>query len=166
MKHEPKSTEGVDMRVTAITVVLVTMATVPLLVHAEWKRVPSSGKQLEIVVVKHPRSEAIRKKGRGLYATLNKIKKEPDFINNGYGSSPSQARYKKYDEEAIALNKDCLASLDRLTVSDKVQSELLDICSAANHLHSLGVHYAMNGAVDDRPALVWVRAIKAAFRIK
>ncbi len=134
---------------------------------AECIQLPQSkaGKMTEPGAVKHPAADVIRKKGRKLYSALIAIKKEKDFINNGYGNSPNKTRYQKWDKEVLDLHSECSAELNKLGVAEKIQSELFDVCVATTNLNTLGMHYAMNGCVEDRSTMTWNVSIKKAFKL-
>lgn len=93
---------------------------------AEWKYLPQERSKQ----IKHQNSDAIRKKGRDLFASLMKMKKEKDFIKSGYGPSVSRTRYLKWEQEAAALDTECLQELDRVGDRNRLQSELLNVCGA------------------------------------
>jgi hypothetical protein len=136
---------------------------------SEWKTVdePSSPDKAKNKPLISPIfTKTIRNKGRNLYNSLLIMKREKDFIGSGYGKSPSQVKYKKWDSDVNALHIECSAELDKLDLPQKVQSELLDVCTATTHLSVLGMHYAMNGCIDDRSAQIDIKAIKSAFKIK
>lgn len=111
-------------------------------------------------------TEAIRKKGRNLYSILLGMKKERDFIENGFGYSKNKDRYKKWEQDVVALDTECSTELQKLNIQERVQSELFEVCVATTNLSVLGMHYAMNGCVDDRSTQMWKSAIKSAFIIK
>jgi hypothetical protein len=148
----------------------VALTALPFHLHAaEWKR-PTHPRTNQVSVspgeVRPEFTDSIRKKGRTLYKNLLGMKKERDFINNGYGGSPNKARYLKWDTDATMLHTGCSAELEKLDLPDRIQSDLFDVCVATSYLRSLGEHYAMNGSVDDRSTHMWQSAIKSAFKTK
>jgi hypothetical protein len=154
----------------ARAVLVVALTALPLHLHAaEWKRpaqVPTNQVRVGSERVRPEFTDSIRKNGRTLYKTLKGMKKEQDFIKSGYGNSPNKTRYQAWDADATALHTECSAELQKLNVADRIQSDLFDVCVATTNLSQLGLHYAMNGSVDDRSTQMWQSAIKSAFKIK
>jgi len=158
-----------DLRALRSLFVVLTVVIPSLVCAAEWKRSADSGtkqKQGKQKQVSQKVTDATRNKGRELYKALMAMRKETDFIENGYGHSGNRGRYGSWDRDVSDLSDQCSNELQKLSIEEKLKSGLLDVCTATTNLRQLGMHYAMNGAVDDRSTQTWKSAIRTAFKIK
>jgi hypothetical protein len=106
--------------------------------------------------------QSVRERGSTLYKQLLALKKNSRFLNQGFADPKSNDWYRR----AQKLEKDCDVELMKLSVRDRVRSDLFSICVASNYLHQIGLRYAKHRGTDDDFSNSIKKDVEEAFNVK
>jgi hypothetical protein len=140
--------------------VLIAVAVVPSLgPAAEWKRIAPNGSKSPQSppkkVVKPVVTADIKKKARILYKELAELRKDKQFLNNGFAPSSSDKSH-QWNKKGLELEKQCYQELEDVPVQDRLPSELGNLCIAINYLNQIALQYALQEGKDDKTTK-WMR---------
>ncbi len=107
--------------------------------------------------------QSLRQWGADLYSQFLEFKNEQDFIQNGFGYSKSRKKYEKWKSEVELLEKACLAELNKLPATEKLESKVFSIYNSTTELKSIARLYAMSGGEETKRMKKKKRVIEEQF---